>query len=555
MFDIDRYSTVLDMQTGFGKYRKALAATKKNFDRLAELSLIGIGFAKLWSQTQIMTECEQMHTRAVWWSKLAALDISFDRRAFEANPADYAGSLVPALMKATKCNVEYVTQFGTDHGMDSDALVAQVIPLLIEMAAPCEDVSKNTKFETEYQVQIENALSHVADKSMVLATLDTQYRELVGPYDYGRLRFLFKLVLALEAEVMTETRTKEATTRVWAQNGLLLLEVLWHYRRKAPPAAEEIEYVSSLPQTKQIFSKADQTMGFERLPFHILAYGDALSVITPELCLETAHSLSPLAKLLPGDLKPDDFLVTLLQRLLETDTGDSLPTLEQLRPIYSKISDDDTAVMAATKIIADSYPVGENKVSALTIGIERAISWTGRLPEGSKERQKAEGIRVRLTCLRNAVETEFLLKTNNLATKDSTALIETPKALVEHLYESYLVPCSTSLSRLATLHRVVDDIAVRHSFDCGNLRKTLIQRWLSTPRKGCESETAATMHSDAPLSLVGILDEEDDDDDTSILGNKMKTHAFPIDTNLTRAAIMLRHSPTDDAIQQLVRIA
>ena len=65
--------------------------------------------------------------------------------------------------------------------------------------------------------------------------------------------------------------------------------------------------------------KACEGLANERLPFHVLAYGDALSVITPELCLETASSLSPLAKLLPGELKPDDFLVTLIKSLLHTE--------------------------------------------------------------------------------------------------------------------------------------------------------------------------------------------------------------------------------------------
>jgi hypothetical protein len=505
-----------------------------------------------------------MHTRAVWWSKLAALGVSFDRRSFELNPAKYAETLVPAVMRTTNCNVEYVTRFATDHGIGTDALVALIVPLLLEMSPRTTGIYGREEIDAEYQLQIERALAHVSDKTKVLATLDTKHRQLVGAYDYTRLRFLFKLILALEADVNDAAHTTgaETSTRAWASDGLLLLGVLWHYTRRAAPTDAEIEAAHVLqhggssakdaaPAPADDVCAETKRLSAERLPFHVLAYGDALSVITPELCLETANSLAPLAKLLPGEFKPDDFLVTLLQRLLQTEGN--LPTLEHLKPIYEKIADDETALMAA-KDVAEAYPVGEDKIAALQLGIDRAGVWSKSLQTPSKEQQSVDRIRARMVALSNTVKTEHLLNTHGMSTEESGKLLDKPEKLVEHLYETHLVECSASLSQLAALHATVDDVGSRHGFDCDGVRKRLLQGWLSAPRTMAGgNSSAASAAADAPLSLAGILDE--DDDDKTFVGVQLRTHAFPIDANLTRAAIMLRHSPTDDAIQRLVHFA
>jgi len=452
--------------------------------------------------------------------------------------------------------------------MKTDALTALVVPLLLELR-PTVGQKECAGSDAEYQVQIRRALAHVSDKSKILATLEAKHRHLVGPYDYDRLRFLFKLVLALEADVRAvspvESPVDEATpdaesSRSWAHNGLLLLEVLWHYKRRALPAKAELDFVARLqhgdsgPQDADglVISDEWKELATKRLPFHVLAYGDALSVITPELCLETAHSLSPLAKLLPGELKPDDFLVTLLQQLLQTE--DTLPTLQHLSPIYAKISDDETALMAA-KMIADSYPVGVNKISALKLGIDRASSWSERLPPDTEEKKGAEHIRNRMAALCDTVETEHLIVRGCFETEDSPELLEQPVQLVEHLYETHLIACSGSLERLAALHNVVDNVAHRYNFESKKIRKALIQRWLSTP---CDNATTSTSLSagsgaDAPLSLAGVLDE--DDEETATGSWHKRSLAFPVDANLSRATILLRHSQADNAITQLVNFA
>lgn len=97
------YITMLDLKAGFMRFRKAIAATKKNYGRLAELALVGMGFAKLWAQEGFLSECHTLRTNATWWAEFDRLGVVFDRKEFEAAPQVTARKLLPALLLQVRC--------------------------------------------------------------------------------------------------------------------------------------------------------------------------------------------------------------------------------------------------------------------------------------------------------------------------------------------------------------------------------------------------------------------------------------------------------------------
>lgn len=76
--------------------------------------------------------------------------------------------------------------------------------------------------------------------------------------------------------------------------------------------------------------------------------------------------------------------------------------------------------------------------------------------------------------------------------------------------------------RRSDLHDVAEDIASRYELDCDRIRRGLLQKWISEPTeaggsRGVEGGGNASPEmgtgTDSPLSLAGLLDDEEDDDE------------------------------------------
>jgi hypothetical protein len=90
----------------------------------------------------------------------------------------YASTLIDKLMRASSCDVDFVTEFAVDHGIDRDTLAGLVVPLLLEQPSR----GSGGASDSACQAQIEHVLAHVSDKTKVLAVLDARHRQMVGPY-------------------------------------------------------------------------------------------------------------------------------------------------------------------------------------------------------------------------------------------------------------------------------------------------------------------------------------------------------------------------------------
>jgi len=112
----------------------------------------------------------------------------------------------------------------------------------------------------------------------------------VNPYDYEKIVFVLQQLAGAEA---TQLETK-------AEQGLQLLDCLKHYSRVAPPLEFEKQwfvnhYSTSSNATQEVTLPEASEM---RLPFHPLLYSTPLSIIGPELSIETVGKLTPIAKIL-----------------------------------------------------------------------------------------------------------------------------------------------------------------------------------------------------------------------------------------------------------------
>jgi len=377
---------------------------------------------------------------------------------------------------------------------------------------------------------VQTLLNRAPDKDAVAETLDAVHRSSVSPYDYDRLRFIFQIVLQLET-----------ADSAWARRGIMLLEIMSQYTRTAKATRIEIDLSDSIHSSSP---SDNEKLRETRLPFHMLAYGDALKVITPELVFKTIGQLCPLAKLMPGGLTSDDFIVTLIQRELEDQPHP--PSLKQVQSVIDKLENQETAVMVA-KSVADKCELGPQKLDALKMAVRRSALWL----ETTDDKQQVERVHSRLESLYHSTLTSYhLAKHNFTISPNLTKALDDTEDFVWQLYETYLLSACDEPVVLRNLHSIAEDVCQRYSLDVEAIRKAMVQKWLMTPDRTGTDEKLEDGGKKKPetvsLSLFGALDDETEDADggTSATDTVVQVKAFGTDTNLNRAIVLLHSIST-----------
>ena len=524
------YITLLDLQGGFARFRKAISATKKSYARLSELAIIGIGFAQLWSQDGFLQECQQLGKNASWWAELEALGVGFDRKQFEANSAASAEELLPALLQKSSFDFGLAQKFVAEYSVPADAYLATAISLVL------------TSSKADYQSIVLAMLRQAEDKTIIFEALNDIHRSSVNPYDFERLKFVFNLAIQMNYE--------GSQGDPWARRGLMLLEILWHYERSAPASEYELELFEAMKSSFEAPDALNPTNS-ARLPFHVLAYGDALKVVTPELRFHTIGQLCPLAQLLPEELTPDDFIVTLIQREFDSETP---PSLKQVHPTIVKIKNQETAVMVA-KMMADKCPLGEQKLTALELAVNRATEWLESCEPGTQQHGQVSMVHSKLLSLYNRTLTEFMLVKFGFTEVSLTDVLEDPVQFVWDLYESYLIEASNDAASLENLHHLAEDVCGRLGTSCDAIRRLMIEKWLTHPDGATDSDPDdGAAGAAATLSLASCFNDEDQEEEEAAEDATVAAAAesFGTDTNLHRAIVLLRYTPVDAVVPYLV---
>lgn len=184
--------------------------------------------------------------------------------------------------------MDVVDSFAKDYGVDEETLVEHLIPFLLQLQSPQQATKLQRQYEPQstpplgYQSLIYEAIDRIDDKSRVVSVLERVHKTVVGPYDYEKLKFVFDLAV----ELQSNAEASSIGIASWAQTGQMLLEVMWHYKRLNPPSPYEIQFLEENMATdgNTRVDRSDSVAAAivkQRLPFHVLVYGDPLQVLTP----------------------------------------------------------------------------------------------------------------------------------------------------------------------------------------------------------------------------------------------------------------------------------
>eukprot|EP00050_Salpingoeca_kvevrii_P009112 m.307220 g.307220 ORF g.307220 m.307220 type:complete len:2402 (-) comp19836_c0_seq1:32-7237(-) len=553
---------VLPLEGAFKTFRASISQAKRNFRRISELAILGVGFSWLWQQQEFLEECNTLSKNAEWWHRLTAIGVAFDRKRYEQDTQAYTLKLVPLLLAKSGFDLALALEFADTYKLSRDAVVTEYIRLLLvsHTELDAKDPEADTAFSS-FHSKLLSATECVADPAALAVLIRDQCLFQVSPYHYARLQFVMNMLNHI-ATICPEP----PSFQTFVQKGLLLLGVLRHYKRALAPSSYELGFCEERVGSLDTLDAAN--LRLTRLPFHQLVIGDPWKILRAELSLNTVAKLLPVARLL--NLSPDDFHVVVVEKLMDdqakaSTTTDSLQAVdfEQMRPILERIANPEVAIMTA-KMVADGLPLGEGKINALRTAHAMTRRWQDNLEgtiEDPVQQEKVLKMMERLSSLYKRIATENDLTLAGMQ-KLAPLVRGEPAELISSIYEQYTLARSRTSREQVELHQLADNIAERYGLDAEKLRRFLIQKWLlsaeeaqldiisgSNGSNGSSGVSAAPSLSAKTLSLGAVLDDG--------APEAVETpNSKEFDLNLQRAICLLRQgTDKEETVAYLLNFA
>ncbi|EGD81625.1 hypothetical protein PTSG_02341 [Salpingoeca rosetta] len=371
---------LLPLEDGFSAVRRAVKASKQNYDKLARLALLGSGGAILWKSSDVFAECEELYQNASWWDRLSRLHIPVQREQFSReNPAFDFG----AILEHSDFDLSLCLDLASDYGVARERVYCAYIEALCMTSSPSAmfvDVQDRVRVRTDLKDNALYMVQLLQDPASLADTLSHTCLRLTNPYDYERVGFVLEVLervlqhvakaasgatgsggararrrrlqrhgngegeeVAAAGDEGTGVKTEavlpkdgsehdaspspedEPTwqTLVWDQaligRAKLVLGVLGRFTRQQPVPQEELQYIHE--ELAQVVGQAHHDLAQRRLPFHHLFLGDALDILKPELSLDSVDKLLPLARLLK--LPSDDIYTAVIGEALSRGLASS----------------------------------------------------------------------------------------------------------------------------------------------------------------------------------------------------------------------------------------
>ena len=295
------YLHMLPGSLAMERMKKMLKSAGQHYKRVLAMARVGWDYATLTGQLPSINKCDILTKEASWGITLAKKGISF-KEAFQKS-SSLKKDLLPELMRNPEITYDVIAEYCNEFGLvEGEALLLYIKEKLTAPSMPGEITKQQLMAAAEGNVQKAIYAVNLSDcpKGILNEELAKLFQSL-SPYDYESCHF----VLEQQSKI-------DETPAVEKALGLLIL--LEKYQRIAPPQEYEENYLTTSSFSQLVLGTCDLSpLSALRLPLHVLLFGEAWKVLSPELNKTTIATLLPISAVL------------------------GLPT-DQVRPCYTKMS-------------------------------------------------------------------------------------------------------------------------------------------------------------------------------------------------------------------------
>ncbi|XP_063820516.1 kinetochore-associated protein 1 isoform X2 [Pseudophryne corroboree] len=476
------------------------------------VAVVGAQLALVYNENEERLKFQELITDAEWGIQLGHFGISF-QSAFRQG-SQQKKELITTLVQNSNVDTSLILKYCSVFSLDCDAALQHYIETLLlsgtswrpnhgDCTVDCKQHSQLVSKAKEIIPLLSSTEDLVVSLSGILLKLD--------PYDYETIEGVLQVILAAD----------EKNTNIQLSQALNLVNLLTSYKRIAPPADLEHQYI--LEQGIAMSSVSDT-----RLPFHLLFFKTSTSfwgIISAELSQESFPTLLLISKLMKVSL--DTLYMTAVKHVFEkslrpkvlkmkTNDCSSLNNKETAKTVLSiqsylqSISNPEWAAAIAHRI-AQELPTGPDKIHALRFCLHLAEKWKKNISPKEDAHERAEVLIKKLSVQYQRSATENVLITHKLNTPEFLKQIGKPATLIVSLYEHSSVkqriqnPTGRDYPDIHTVAKQISDV---NNLKVSKTRDLLLDKWLcpaTLPQAAKDKDVFGDIQNDEDLSRVIYL--------------------------------------------------
>ncbi|XP_075690227.1 kinetochore-associated protein 1 isoform X2 [Rhinoderma darwinii] len=506
------YCSLLSKKEVFEKLWHVINNTWQNYSKILAVAVVGAQLARLYHENEEQIKFQELITNAEWGIQLGNIGISF--QSVFRQESQQKKELISTLVQSSYVDTALILKYCSTFMLDSDAALQHYIETLLLSGSSCKNSHSDCTMEPNQHPQLVTKAKEImpllnSTQDLVISLNGILHK--LDPYDYETIEGTLQVILAAD----------EPNTNIQLSQALSLVNLLKSYKRIAPPADVEHQYILELGIVMP-------SAALTRLPFHLLFFTTAASfwgIISPELGEETFPTLLLISKLMKVSL--DTLYMTAVKHVFEKSLRPkalklknnecsslinklTAKTVLTIQSYLQSISNPEWAAAIAHKI-AQELPTGPDKIHALKFCLHLAEKWKRNISPKEESHDRAEVLIKKLSVQYQRSATENVLMTHKLNTPDFIKQIGKPATLIVSLYEHSSVEeriRNPTGRDYPEIHTVAKRIAEVNNLSMNKIRDHLLDKWLCPnmlPQAFKDKDLFGDIQGDEDLSRVIYL--------------------------------------------------
>ncbi|XP_040272101.1 kinetochore-associated protein 1 [Bufo bufo] len=506
------YCSLLPKKEVFAKLWDVISNSWQNYNKILAVAVVGAQLAYVYHEKEVWIKFQELITDAKWGIQLCNIGISF-QSAFRQD-SQQKKELVSTLVQNSHVDTDLILKYCSTFMLDSDAALQLYIETLLLSGSSWKNSHGGCIVDPGQHAQL------VAKAKKIIPLLNSTQDLVVSlsgilhklePYDYETIDGTLQVILAAD----------EKNTNIQLSQALSLVNLLRSYKRIAPPADIEHQYILE-------HGIAMSSAAHTRLPFHLLFFTTSTSfwgIISSELSEESFPTLLLISKLMKVSL--DTLYMTAVKHVFEKSlrpkalklknnecpsliNKETAKTVLNIQSYLQSISNPEWAAAIAHRI-AQELPTGPDKIHALKFCLHLAEKWKMNISPKEESHERAEVLIKKLSMQYRRSATENVLITHKLNTPDFLKQISKPATLIVSLYEHSSVEeriRNPTGRDYPDIHTVAKQIAEVNNLSMNKIRDLLLDKWLcpnTVPQASKDKDLLGDIQGDEDLSRVIYL--------------------------------------------------
>ncbi|XP_075033881.1 kinetochore-associated protein 1 [Mixophyes fleayi] len=506
------YCTLLPKKEVFAKLWDVINNTWQNYNKVLAVAVVGAQLALVYEENEERLKFQELTTDAEWGIQLSNFGISFQSAFRQGSPQKK--ELISILVQNSNVDTALILKYCSMFKLDCDAALQLYIETLLLTESSWKhnhgDCTVDPEQHSQLVAKAKEIIPLLSSTQDLVVSLSGILHKL-DPYDYETLEGALQVILAAD----------EKNTSIQLNQALNLVNLLKSYKRIAPPADLEHQYILE-------HGIAMSAAAHTRLPFHLLFFTTSTSfwgIISAELSEESFPTLLLISKLMKVSL--DTLYMTAVKHVFEkslrpkvlklkTNECSSLINKETAKTVLSiqsylkSISNPEWAAAIAHRI-AQELPTGHDKIHALRFCLHLAEKWKKNISPKEDAHERSEVLIKKLSVQYQRSATENVLITHKLNTPELLKQIGKPATLIVSLYEHSSVKQRIQVPTgrdYPDIHTVTKQICEVNNLSMNKTRDLLLDKWLcptTLPQAASDKDVFGDIQSDEDLSRVIYL--------------------------------------------------